>query len=259
MRVATWNVNGLRSRLDFVLHWLDARNPDLVGIQEIKSTEEQFPFEEFERVGYSSLVHGQKAWNGVAILSRKPAEITQVGLPDQDEAGARLIQARYEDIEYATVYCPNGKSVEHDDFPRKLEWYDDLAKHLEPLAGGDTPFIIGGDFNICPTALDTHDEDKFEGHVFHTQEERQRFQRVLDLGLEDLYRRLYPDECKFSWWDYRMGGFYKNHGLRIDFLLGNAAAAQRTHAVEIDRDYRKKKDGMTASDHAPVWVDFETT
>lgn len=257
MRIATWNVNGLRSRLDFVLHWLEARRPDWVGLQEIKVTEDQFPALEFEAAGYHSLVHGQKAWNGVAFLSREPAEIIARGLPNQDEQGSRLIHARCQGIEYATVYCPNGKSVGHEDYPMKLKWFEDLADYLAPLSASDRPFLIGGDFNICPTELDTWNEAGFTGKIFHTAEERTRFQRLLESGLVDLYREQNPDTRAFSWWDYRMGAFHKKQGLRIDLLLGTRAIADRVRAVEIDREYRKKKDGLTASDHAPVWVDLD--
>jgi exodeoxyribonuclease-3 len=256
MRVATWNVNGLRSRLDFVLHWLRARRPDVVGFQELKLTDDQFPHEALEAEGYRAVVHGQKAWNGVAILSREPAVTVQAGLPGGESFGARLITARVGDLTYATVYCPNGKSVAHEDFPRKLEWFGALRTYLAQSLETTERFVIGGDFNICPSAIDSWNEAGLAGRIFHTDEERRRFRDLLDCGLVDLFRSQHPDTQAFSWWDYRGGAFHKKQGLRIDFLLGTRTVADSLHAAEIDRDYRKKKDGLTPSDHAPVMVDL---
>jgi len=258
MRIATWNVNGLRSRLEFVLHWLDARKPDIVGFQELKSTEEQFPWIDLEAAGYKALVHGQKAWNGVAILSRDEGEVRQRGLPGEDEFGSRLITADFADLSFTTVYCPNGKNLAHEDFPRKLAWYDSLAEHWANTQAADRPAVLCGDFNICPTDLDSHHSPtKTEARIFNTVDERQRFQRLLDLGLTDLFRHHKGDERMYSWWDYRGGSFHRNLGLRIDFLLATAPLLGRVNDVVIDRDYRKKKDGLTASDHAPVYADLD--
>ena len=182
MRIATWNINGMRARTEFVLHWLKAREPDVVGLQELKTTEGDFPVEELEELGYRAVLHGQKAWNGVAILSREPARVLQRGLPGQEELGARLITAEVGDLSFTTVYCPNGKSVEHDDFPRKLAWFDALLDHLAAQHDPSKPTILCGDFNLCPAALDSWNEPRLNGRIFHTPEERQRFQRLLDLS-----------------------------------------------------------------------------
>lgn len=256
MRVATWNINGLRARLDFLVHWLRARRPDLVALQETKLPDDQFPVLAFEAEGYSTVFHGQKAWNGVAILSRGPARVLQAGLPGQSELGARLLTAEVGGLELTSVYCPNGKHVGHDDFPLKLDWLDALAAHLA-APSPERMAIVGGDFNICPTSLDTWSEERHAGAIFHTDEERSRFRALLDCGLSDLYRQLHPEERSFSWWDYRGGAFHRNLGLRIDFLLGTAAVRARLRSVEIDRDYRKKKQGLTASDHAPVIAELD--
>jgi exodeoxyribonuclease-3 len=221
MRVATWNVNGLRARLDFVL------------------------------------THGQKSWNGVAILSRKPATLVQSGLPGCEDAGARLITADVDGLSFTTVYCPNGKDVDHPDFPRKLAWFDALIAHVEASHDKRRPAILCGDFNIVPTPLDSWNEEGRVGHIFHTDEERARFNRVLDWGWTDVYRELFPDTQAFSWWDYRGGAFHRKQGLRIDFLLATPCTMERVRGAEIDRDYRKKKEGLTPSDHAPVWADLE--
>ena len=256
MRVATWNVNGLRARLDYVRAWLEAREPDVVGFQELKMQDEQFPHDVFEELGYHALTHGQKAWNGVAILSREPGELAQTGLPGEADFGARLVSARVAGLRFTTVYCPNGKSVDHDDYPKKLAWFESLRAHLDETHDPAEPTVLCGDFNVCPTDLDSWDPDGHRDAIFHTSAERERIDSLIDWGLHDLFRALHPDEPGFSWWDYRGGSFHRGHGLRIDFLLGSEAVRARTEAVFVDRDFRKKIEGLTASDHAPVVADL---
>lgn len=256
MRIATWNVNGLRARLEYILLWLEERQPDVVGFQELKVTDALFPFERFEALGYHAVTHGQKSWNGVAILSRLPIEQIEAGLPGQGDFGSRLIRARVgegaETLDFTTIYCPNGKSTDHDDFPRKLAWFESLREWAAGFVRPDECTILCGDFNIVPTALDSWNEEEFHGSIFHTDVERERMASLIDLGLHDLFRTLEPKTEAFSWWDYRGGAFHRKRGLRIDFLLGTKAVVERLHSVEIDRDFRKKKAGLTASDHAPV-------
>ena len=256
MRIATWNVNGVRARMEFIAHWLEYRAPDVVGLQELKVSDADFPHEEFAALGYQAVAHGEKAWNGVAVLSRTPAEADVRGLPGRQDNGARLLRVRVAGLDFATVYCPNGKTLDHPDYRMKLAWFDALRDYL---AGVDpeSAFVIGGDYNIVPTALDCWRGEAADGSIFCTGEERARYRSLIDLGLTDLFRHLHPDEQKFSWWDYRGGSFYRGMGLRIDMLLGTAAVASRVRRVEIDRDYRKKKDGLTASDHAPVFADLD--
>ncbi len=257
MRIATWNINGLRARFDFLLHWLDAREPDVVGLQELKLEDDKFPRLELEAKGYHALTHGQKAWNGVAILTRESAEVVETGLPGQEDFGARLVTSRLADLVFTTVYCPNGKHVEHEDYPRKLLWFEALADLLAERRDPAEPGDDCGDFNICTRPIDSRNEKALSGRIFHTDEERARFEALLDWGLVDLFRELYPEEQKFSWWDYRGGSFHRNQGLRIDFLLATEAVRRRVREVWIDRDYRKKKDGLTASDHAPVIAELD--
>ena len=218
--------------------------------------DEQFPVAEFEELGYRAATHGQKAWNGVAILSKEPTEVRQVGLPGQADFGARLLTADVGGISFTTVYVPNGKSLEHADFERKLAWLGDLAQHVRERHDPAAPTVLCGDFNVVPGALDTWDEDRLAGTIFHTESERERFAYFAEWGMSDLFRHAHPSERMYSWWDYRGGSFYRNRGLRIDFLLGTAAIVERLEAVRIDRDYRKKQDGLTASDHAPVIADL---
>ena len=260
MRIATWNVNGLRARIDFITHWLKNREPDVVGMQELKVTDDEFPHEPFNDLGYEVITHGQKGWNGVAIASRLPIEVTDRGLPGEDDAGARLIRGRIGDgrqsLSFATVYCPNGKDLGHRDFPVKLKWYESLAGYVGRL-GVDGPFLIGGDFNVVPEPVDCWRGDAADGTIFCTVDERSRYQALLDCGLVDLYRRVEPEKQAFSWWDYRGGAFHRGMGLRIDMLLGNEALAARVQDVVIDRAYRYKKDGLIASDHVPVYADLD--
>ena len=256
MHIATWNVNGLRARLEYILLWLKERQPDVVGFQELKVTDALFPMDRFEALGYHAVTHGQKSWNGVAILSRLPIERLEAGLPGQDDLGSRLIRARVGEganaLDFTTLYCPNGKSTDHDDFPRKLAWFDALRAWAAEFVRSDECAVLCGDFNIVPTALDSWNEAEFHGSIFHTDVERERMASLIELGLHDLFRVLAPKTEAFSWWDYRGGAFHRKRGLRIDFLLGTKAVVERLRSVEIDRDFRKKKEGLTASDHAPV-------
>jgi len=257
VRIATWNVNGLRARLDFLLHWLRDRQPDVVGLQELKLSDDQFPYEALAEAGYHALVHGQKAWNGVAILSREPAELLERGLPGQDALGSRLIAARVGELRFTTVYCPNGKTLEHEDFGRKLAWFDALSDHFGARPKLDELEILCGDFNVCPAALDSWHGEAGEGAIFHTEEERARLAALSRHGFQDLFRSLHPDVQAYSLWDYLRCAFHKGHGLRIDFLLGGPGAVERLQSVEIDREYRKKRQELTASDHAPVMVELD--
>ena len=257
MRIATWNVNGLRARLEFLTIWLKDRAPDVVGLQEIKVTEDQFPFEDFEALGYHAVIHGQKGWNGVAILSKEPAEVLESGLPEQEKMGARLITAKVGGLDFTTVYCPNGKTLTHDDYPAKLAWFEGLCDLFEGRSDGNAQTILCGDFNVCPAAIDSWHGEKAEGAIFHTVEERAQITRLHSTGLIDAYRALYPEEQTFTWWDYRGGAFHRGHGLRIDHVMVSRAVQRRVTSVVNDRDYRKKKEGFTASDHAPVIIDLD--
>ncbi|HXV77322.1 MAG TPA: exodeoxyribonuclease III, partial [Candidatus Polarisedimenticolaceae bacterium] len=231
MRVASWNVNGLRARIDLVLRWLVERRPDVVGLQELKLTDDQFPHDRFLEHGYRAAVHGQKAWNGVAVLSRDEAEVVQRGLPGQTAAGARMLEVRSGALRFATVYVPNGKSVGHTDFATKLSWLDALAGWLRDGGRTAEPFVLCGDFNLCPAPLDSWNEALLAGSIFHTDDERSRFRALLDCGLHDLFRELEPQAQAFSWWDYRGGAFHRKQGLRIDFLLASGTIRQRLRSV----------------------------
>lgn len=256
MRIASWNINGVRARIDYIRHWLIAREPDLVGFQELKALDEVFPHEPFNELGYTVYTHGQKGWNGVALASRTELEVSCRGLSGQEDNGARLITCDMGDFDYSTVYCPNGKTVEHADYEMKLNWFESLVSYCEGILSEGKALLIGGDYNICATAQDSHLGEKGEGQIFHTAREREVLGNLFDLGLIDLFRDKYPQSNSFSWWDFRGGAFQRNLGLRIDLMLGTQAIANRVEDVVIDRDFRKKIEGLTPSDHAPVYVDL---
>lgn len=256
MRIATWNINGLKARIDYLSQWLESRRPDVVGLQELKTEDAAFPHERFAELGYTAHVHGEKAWNGVAVLCREPAEVLERGLPGQAAFGSRLIAVRVRGIDFTTVYCPNGKTLEHVDFARKLDWYGALADYWAARHSAGESAVLCGDFNIVPNTLDSWRGPAGDGGIFHTPEERRCFERLLEQGLIDLYRDRYPEGHQFSWWDYRGGSFHRGHGLRIDTLLGSEAVRQRVTDVVIDREFRKKQGELTPSDHAPVYADL---
>lgn len=256
MRIATWNINGLKARLELLKLWLEERQPDIVGLQELKTPTAEFPHEAFSMLGYHALVHGQKSWNGVAILSKTPAGLLQTGLPGEEDMGSRLITAMVGDLEFTTVYCPNGKTLDHDDYGRKLKWFESLKSHWQSRQRGQRA-VLCGDFNIVPDPRDSWQGSAADGEIFHTEAERTRYRALLDAGLIDLFRHHAPEEQAFSWWDYRGGAFHRRHGLRIDLILGSSALTPRIASAQIDREYRKKRGELTASDHAPVIVDLK--
>lgn len=256
MRIATWNINGVRARLEFVQRWLDERRPDLLGVQELKSDEEQFPFDAFAECGYHVTAQFQKAWNGVAILSRTPAQTAHVGLPGRDADGARLVAAEVAGLHFVTVYCPNGKSIDHPDFWEKLKWYDALFDFLDARYTPADPVVLCGDFNVVPAAVDSWSEDLLAGGIFHTVAERERIARLQAWGLCDLWRAQHPVEPGFTWWDYRGNSFKKKRGLRIDFILATDPVRARLQFITPDTDWRDSVAGLTPSDHAPVYADL---
>jgi exodeoxyribonuclease-3 len=257
VRLATWNVNGIQARLELVLHWLRERRPDVVGLQEIKAEDARFPRAAIEAAGYAVATHGEKAWNGVAVLSRVGLAVTRTGLPGKEACGARLLEVEAGGFGFTTLYCPNGKHVAHDDFRRKLAWLDALVDHVATRHEPARPALLCGDFNLCPGPLDTWDEAGLRGTLFHTEEERERFRRLLALGLSDVLRERHPELRAYTWWDYRAGAFHRGQGLRIDLVLASEPLARRVRAVEVDRDYRKKRFGRIPSDHAPVLVELD--
>jgi exodeoxyribonuclease-3 len=252
--VATWNVNGVRARWPRLLEWLADRKPDVACLQELKIVEGDFPHDELRAAGYHAACVCQPSWNGVAVIAREPPELVATELVGAGHAGARFVAARVGELEVASVYVPNGKTLAHPDYALKLAFLERLAQHVESRADRSAPLVVAGDVNVCSTDLDSFGGEKFRGTIFHTDEERALVGRLRDAGLVDLFRSRHPDVPGFSFWDYRAGCFHKNQGMRIDVLFASEPIARRVTDVFVDRDYRKKSklSGAIPSDHAPV-------
>lgn len=254
VKVATWNVNSIRARLERLTHWLEEARPDAVCLQELKCADEGFPSGELERVGYQSVWYGQKTYNGVAILAReRPTEVLKGLADDVEDPQARLIAATVCGVRVLSAYVPNGQQVDSPAYHYKLEWLERLGKYLEVRHSPGDPLVLGADFNVAPAALDVYEPALFEGQILCTERERLAYRRLEGLGLVDTFRALYPSDPGFSWWDYRALGFPKNHGLRIDGILASAPLMKQCLGAGVDRDERK---GKQPSDHAPVWAEF---
>ena len=247
-------MNSVRPRLVQLLEWLAARKPDIVLLQETKCVDEVFPALEIEALGYNIALHGQKTYNGVAILSKFPLDDISRGLPgDDSDVACRYIEAVAslpgKAMRVASVYVPNGQSADSEKFPYKLGFLDRLHAHVEQLLTYDEALVIGGDYNIAPDNLDVHNVAEWEGSVLTHVEVRKRFRRTMNLGLQDAFRLHAPDTRAYSWWDYRANAFNRDDGLRIDHLLISAQAADGLKDCYMDRDVRAVE---KASDHVPV-------
>lgn len=256
MRLATWNVNSLKARLERVEAWFSDVEPDVVCLQETKSTDEAFPAQFFTDLGYQSVHHGQGQWNGVAIVSRvgleHPVPNFADGQPPDPEA--RLVTATCGGVRVSSVYVPNGRDLENDHYQYKLKWMARLRRHLEVDSNPSSPVVVAGDFNIAPDDRDVHDPLRYAGATHVSEPERQSLRELEAWGLMDLFRHHYAEDRMFSWWDYRAGAFNKAEGMRIDLILGTASVCARSRWVVIDRQARK---GDKPSDHAPVVVDLD--
>lgn len=252
LRIVTWNVNSIKARWDRLQQYLERDAPDVVCVQELKVTDEKFPTDALSALGYHSAAFGQPTYNGVAILSKTPLTNVRRGL-DVEDPQARAIAAEVRGVAVLCLYCPNGQSPESDKFAYKMQWFDHLAAYLEKHYSPSAPLVVCGDFNVAPHDLDCHDPDAWRGQVLFTDQEREKLSRLMKWGLEDTYRRHHPDTRAFSWWDYRMLGFQKNRGMRIDFVLATAPLMEKCSGAEILRDERK---GTKPSDHAPVAAEF---
>jgi exodeoxyribonuclease-3 len=259
MKVATWNVNSLKVRLPQVLDWLSVAEPDFVGLQELKLDQDKFPIDAIKEAGYEAIWLGQKTYNGVAILSKLPGMDVVLNLPGDDDPQKRLIAATYETaigpLRLVNVYCPNGQSLESDKYPYKLGWFDRLTRWLAEEIKTHPNLAIVGDYNIAPTDEDVHDPKRWKNQVLVSEPERTAFQRLIDLGLTDSFRLFKQPEKSFSWWDYRLNGYKRNAGLRIDHVLLSESLKQRCHGCIIDRAPRENEQ---PSDHAPVMATITT-
>jgi exodeoxyribonuclease-3 len=255
MKIATWNVNSIRSRLDRLLHWLATVEPDVVCLQELKVVDAQFPHDAIREAGYHAAVYGQKTYNGVAILSRREPTGIERGLDDAtDDPQARLLAADLKGARVLSVYVPNGQSVGSEKYTYKIDWLRRLHRYLQDHLDPAAPAVLCGDFNVARDDLDVARPDRWAESVLCHREVRHRFDAILAWGLADVVRAHHPEGGVYSWWDYRMLAFPKNDGLRIDHVLATASMADRCTAAEIDRNERK---GAKPSDHAPVVATFD--
>ncbi len=253
MKVATWNVNSLRVRLPQVLHWLESAQPDLLALQETKCSDDQFPATDFLAAGYQSVYSGQKTYNGVAVLSRISCSDIITDITGLDDPQRRRLAVTYGDVRLINLYIPNGESLESDKYQYKLDWLDKLAAWLKTELQRHAQLVVVGDFNIAPTDSDVHDPEAWKGSVLCSEPERAAFQRLLDLGLCDSFRRFDQPDKSFSWWDYRMNAFRRNRGLRIDLILASMALCEACTGCTIDKEPRKWE---RPSDHTPVIAEF---
>jgi exodeoxyribonuclease-3 len=254
MKIATWNVNSIRSREERLLKWLDRQQPDVVCLQELKVTEDKFPFEALREAGYYAAVHGQKTYNGVAILSRTEPQNIEMSFDDGvDDPQARVISAVIENVRILSVYVPNGASVGSEKWDYKLEWFERLHRYLEGRADPQSPLALCGDFNIAPDDNDVAHPQVWQDSVLCHEDGRRALKKVSDWGLVDAFRLKHPEGGIYSWWDYRRLAFPKNDGLRIDHIFVTAPLTDRVVSAEVDRQERK---GKLPSDHAPVIVEL---
>ncbi len=249
MKLATWNVNSLAVRLPQLIDWLALHQPDVLCLQETKLTDDKFPHAAIAAVGYQVHWFGQRTYNGVALLSKSVATDVQRNIPGHDDTQARVIAATVDGVRIVGVYVPNGQSVESEKFPYKLAWLSALRDWLATELVTYPQLALLGDYNIAPEDRDVYDPVTWAGEVLCTPEERAHFKALLALGLHDSFRLFEQPPKQYSWWDYRMLGFQKNKGLRIDHILVSEALKPCVRSVVIDRETRKNE---RPSDHAPV-------
>jgi len=249
MQIASWNVNSLKVRLPQVLDWLAKHRPDVLCLQELKLEDANFPKAELQAAGYSAAFSGQKTYNGVAILSRNPAENVICGIDGFDDPQRRVISADVDDVRLVCAYVPNGQSIDSDKYRYKLDWLAAFSTWLERELTRHPRLAVLGDYNIAPEDRDVHDPKAWEGQVLVSPPEREAFRRLIKLGFSDSFRLFEQAEKSFSWWDYRMNGFKRNLGLRIDHILLSSSISAGCTSCAIDLEPRRHE---RPSDHAPV-------
>jgi exodeoxyribonuclease-3 len=260
MKITTWNINGVKARLETALAYLKQEAPDVVCLQEIKSVDEGFPREAFQDLGYNVETHGQKGFNGVAILSRLPLEDVTRGLPGDDgDPQARWIEAlvpfERQMLRVVSLYLPNGNPLGTDKFAYKLAWMARLRRHAVQLLADETPLVLAGDYNVIPDPQDAKRPEAWVNDALFQPESRRAFRSILNLGLTDAIRACHPEPGLYTFWDYQAGAFQKNDGIRIDHLLlsGNAAALLKSSGID-----KFTRAAEKPSDHVPVWIELSS-
>jgi exodeoxyribonuclease III len=255
MRIATYNINGIKARLPRVLEWLEETQPDVACLQEIKSQDENFPAHEFERAGYGAIWHGQKSWNGVAILAKgsEPVE-THRGLPgDPDDEHSRYIEAAVGGLVVASIYLPNGNPQPGPKFDYKLQWMERLRARAAELLSAEVPTVLAGDYNVIPHPHDIWSASALLDDALRQPESIAQYRALLAQGWTDALATHYPQGGVWTFWDFQAGAWQRDHGFRIDHLLLSPAVADRLIASGVDKDHRGRE---KASDHAPTWIEL---
>ncbi len=256
MKIATYNVNGVNGRLPVLLRWLEMSQPDVVCLQELKAPNEKFPEKAIKDAGYNAIWHGQKSWNGVAILTRN-LEINETGrglAGDDEDLQSRYIEALVEDVIIGCIYLPNGNPAPGPKFDYKLRWFDRLSTHASELLKMDTPAILVGDYNVMPTELDVYKPERWIKDALFRPEVKQAFKNLIDQGWTDAIRKLYPDEVIYTFYDYFRNAYGRNAGLRIDHFLLSPQLVRNLKTGGVEREVRGWE---KTSDHVPVWIELD--
>lgn len=256
MKIATYNVNGINGRLPVLLQWLAEAQPDAVCLQELKSPDERFPAAALERAGYGAIWHGQKSWNGVAILARDSVPVeTRIGLPgDPLDLHSRYIEAAVDGIILGCLYLPNGNPAPGPKLEYKLKWFERFAVHAKQLLDSGLPVILAGDYNVMPTELDVYKPERWGDDALFRPEVRKAFHHVMAQGWTDAVRSLHPDQRIYTFWDYFRNAYERDAGLRLDHLLLSPAVKPRLRSAGVDRHVRG---WVKSSDHAPTWIELD--
>ncbi len=255
MRIATYNINGLNARLPVLLRWLEQTRPDIACLQELKSPQERFVQQELRELGYEAIWHGQKSWNGVALLAREglPVE-TRRGLPgDPEDLQSRYLEATVGELTVACLYLPNGNPAPGPKFDYKLRWFERFIQHAAELMASGKPVVLAGDYNVIPTGRDVYKPERWVDDALFREETRHAFERLMAQGWTDALRTLHPNETIYTFWDYFRNAYQRNAGLRIDHFLLSPPLVPRLRAAGVDKDVRGWE---KSSDHGPVWIEL---
>ena len=257
MLITSWNVNSVRARVSNILDYLKKSNPDILMMQEIKTEEKNFPFEDFKKAGYESYVFGQKSYNGVAFVSKKKIELIDTGFIKDEKKQSRIITAdivnKSVKIKFINIYVPNGNPINTDKYLYKLNWLDLFIKGIKKLLTKNKNIIIGGDFNVIPDKIDVYDYKKYQNDALFKLEIRKKYQGLVNLGFHDIYRYFYKDKSEYTFWDYMAGSWQKNNGLRIDHFLVSNNLLDKIKGININKKPRSK---VKPSDHTPIELEI---
>ncbi|QEC43377.1 exodeoxyribonuclease III [Pseudobacter ginsenosidimutans] len=256
MKIATYNVNGVNGRLPVLLRWLKESAPDIACLQELKAPQEKFPLQAIEDLGYQAIWHGQKSWNGVAILSKvgEPVEVRRALPGDPEDLHSRYIEANINDLRIGCLYLPNGNPAPGPKFDYKLAWFKRLTAHAKKLLAEDIPVILAGDYNVIPTEMDVYKPESWTKDALFFPESREAYAKLVKQGWTDALRKMHPEEKIYTFWDYFRNAWGRNAGLRIDHFLLSNHFDKKLLAADVDRQVRGWE---KTSDHAPVWIEIK--